>query len=147
MAKKLNNEGKLENDDSPSTPQKPKMSAADFQKLGGEQFLGKSILQLNPGEADGPFTLVEILKDQNLNAPGSKKKLAPVDVYVGKNEAGIKVNMPVAASFIAKAQEANLAVGDVFAVLRLDDYTSRAYGTKGKGFALTIISRAKPAKK
>jgi len=146
MAKQLKNDGSIENDETPSVGL---MSAEQFaaltQQKGAEVFAGKRILKLKIGEAAGPFLLVEIQKDQDLSPAGAKgrKKLAPVDVYIATDATGTKINMPVAAAFLSKALEANLAVGDSFAVQRTEDYISKAYGTKGVGYALAIISRGK----
>lgn len=117
------------------------MTAADFAKLGGEVFAGKRILKLKENEGAGPFIVVEILKDQDLNGK-SKKKLAPVTVYVATDADGQRINMPVAAAFLAKADEAKLAVGDEFSVFRTENYTSKTYKTQGFGYMLTITRRA-----
>lgn len=119
------------------------MTAAEFMQFGGELFAGKVILNLKVGEAAGPFTLVDILKDQDLTPTGHRgKKMDPVDVYIGETVEGMKINMPVATAFVQKARDARLSLGDVFAVLRTADYTSRAFKTEGKGYAIAIRSRA-----
>jgi hypothetical protein len=118
------------------------MDASQFHEAAGELHAGKNILKLQPGQAAGPFVLVEILADQELGTKG-RKKLAPVDVYIGEDAAGTRWNMPLAAAFISKVEEAKLAIGDTFLVLRTDDYTSNTYGTKGQGYSLKVTARAK----
>ena len=110
-----------------------------FDTAPGEKFAGLNILKLKPGEAAGPFLLVNILKDQKLGE--KNKKMQPVDVYVA-TFAHQEVRMPVAASFVGKAQDSHLAVGDTFLVKRLEDYTDKKYGRECQAFALNITARA-----
>jgi hypothetical protein len=117
------------------------MDAASFNAQKGQLYAGKNVLKLEPGQAAGPFTLTEILKDQDLGSKG-KKKLQPVTVYVAEGPDGNPWHMPVATAFRAKAEDAKLAVGDTFAVLRTEDYTSREFGTKGHGYQIKVLSRA-----
>lgn len=124
------------------------MDADSFNKMGGETFAGLNVLKLLPGQAAGPFTLKTILLNQKLgdDVKGEKKK-KPVDVYVAVDAENTEVRMPVAASFVGKAKDANLAVGDVFAVLRGENYKTKFDGKNGEprgaSYALKIISRAK----
>lgn len=121
-----------------------KVEASVFESTPGELFAGKNILKLAEGEAAGPFVLKEILRDQDLNpATGKKKKMEPVDVYIGTHtETKQDVNMPVAAAFVQKAEDAKLSIGDTFYVRRVQDYVSKAWGTKGAGYELKITARA-----
>ncbi len=118
-----------------------KMTAADFAAMGGEAYQGLNILKLQPGEGAGPFKLVKILPEQKLGKGSAASKRKPVDVYVAADGSGVEIRMPVAASFVGKAKDASLAVGDTFAVLRTEDYESQ-FKTKGAGYALRVISRA-----
>lgn len=125
------------------------MTAADFSKLTGEKFAGLRILHLEINEAAGPFRLTNILRDQELGEQTGKKKMKPVDVYVAMDSADMEIRMPVAASFVGKAKDSNLAIGDEFCVLRAEDYISKDFGTKGKSYLLTVTKRsaAKTGKK
>ncbi len=122
-----------------------KMDASAFDNLTGEKALGLNIIEIAVGEAAGPFKLVNILKDQNLN---KKKKLAKgeqpklIDVYVGEI-GNVQVRMPASASFILKAKDLKLSLGDVFAVKRLPDYPNPHGGKDGKDYHLVIIERSK----
>ncbi len=122
-----------------------KMDVSAFDNLTGEKLLGLNIIELKVGEAAGPFRLVNILKDQNLAKKqklkkGEKPKL--IDIYVGEN-GGNQVRMPASASFILKAQESKLSIGDIFAVKRLPDYPNPNGGMPGKDWHLVITERAK----
>ncbi len=119
-----------------------KMDVSAFAALGGEAYQGLNILKLAPGEGAGPFKLVKILLKQKLGKGAAAAKRKPVDVYVAADASGVEIRMPVAASFVGKATDAGLAVGDTFAVLRTEDYESQ-FKTKGAGYALRVISRAK----
>ena len=123
------------------------MTAADFSKLTGEKFAGLRILTLEINEAAGPFRLTNILRDQELGDQTGKKKMKPVDVYVAIDANDLEVRMPVAASFVGKAKDSNLAIGDTFCVLRAEDYVSKDFGTKGKSYLLTVTARAAKGKK
>lgn len=117
------------------------MDAAAFAALQGEKFLGLNILKLEPNTGAGPFVLSKILPKQDLG--GGKKKMEPVDVYVAIDANNVEIRMPIAASFIGKAKDSKLSLGDKFAVFRTSDYKSKAFKTEGKGYNLTIITRAK----
>ena len=110
-----------------------------FDTAKGEKFAGLNILKLKPGEAAGPFVLVNILRDQQLG--DSKKKMKPVDVYVA-SFGNQEVRMPVAASFVGKAMDSKLGIGDTFLVKRLEDYTDKKYGRECHAYALNITARA-----
>lgn len=122
-----------------------KMDSSAFDNLSGEKLLGLNIIELAVGEAAGPFKLVGILKDQNLNKKkklkvGEKPKL--IDIYVGEN-GGNQVRMPASASFIMKAAESKLSFGDIFAIKRLPDYPNPNGGMPGKDWHLVITERNK----
>ena len=119
------------------------LSREQFAALQGEKAHGINIIKLEVGSGAGPFILVEILKDQDLSPStgGKKKKMEPVDVYVATDSDGLQVRMPVAASFVAKAKEHDLAAGDEFSIFRDADYKSKAWGTRGQSYLLTITKR------
>jgi hypothetical protein len=120
-----------------------KVDAATWDETPGELYAGKNVLKLTPGEIAGPFVLKTILKDQDLTPAKAKKKMEPVDVYVATHTASnMDVNMPIAAAFVQKAKDSNLSIGDTFLVRRVEDYVSKAFGTKGAGYELKITARA-----
>lgn len=109
----------------------------------GEVFAGLNILKLEIGQVGGPFTLTKILRNQELGVSTGKKKKKPVDVYVADHNK-MEIRMPVAASFVGKARDCKLAVGDTFLVRRDPDYTSKEYGSKEcKSYSINITKRAK----
>jgi len=116
------------------------IDSAAFDSMEGETFTGLNILKLTPGQAAGPITIKEILLNQKLGKDSAAKKRKPVDVYVGEfNRAQIR--LPVAASFVGKAKDAKLKVGDVIAIKRGDDYTSQ-FKTRGASYELKVLTRA-----
>jgi hypothetical protein len=116
------------------------IDASSFDELEGETFAGLNILKLTPGQAAGPITITQILLNQKLGKDAASKKRKPVDVYCGQFN-GIQMRLPVAASFVAKAKEANVSVGDVIALKREADYQSQ-FKTTGASYVLKVISRA-----
>lgn len=109
----------------------------------GEVLAGLNILKLNVGEVAGPFVLKKILLAQKLGTGKGADKRKPVDVYVSEFN-GQEIRMPVSASFVGKAKDANLAVGDTFLVRRDADYTSKEYGSREcKSYSLNVTARAK----
>lgn len=129
-----------------------KMDRALFDSAEGEVYAGLNLLKLEVGGADGPFILVKVLENQMLNDKFAKG----VDVYIGKrcdrNGAALatsaEMRMPASASFAQKCRDdAKLAIGDVFAVARDADYTSKAGRADCKAFAVKVFKRSgeKPA--
>lgn len=109
----------------------------------GEVHAGLNILKLEIGQVGGPFTLTKILRNQDLGGGTGKKKKKPVDVYVAEHNK-MEIRMPISASFVGKARDTKLAVGDVFLVRRDPDYTSKEYGSKEcKSYSLNITKRGK----
>lgn len=125
------------------------LTADAFRSMAAaETYSGLNILKLNPGQAAGPLTIKEILPEQDLGGGTGKRKIKPVDVYVANDPDGIEVRLPVAASLTQKLKDAKIGIGDVVAIYRGDDYTSKVYKTKGASYELKVISRAeKKAKK
>ena len=116
-----------------------KISSDAFDKQTGETSGPIQVLKLEPGEAAGPFVLVEVKE----NYKGSSKKAASLKettAYIATFN-GIRIGMPLAAAFVKKAKDFNLAIGDNFLVKRVGDYVS-AMGTTGKGYELKITQRA-----
>lgn len=131
----------------PADDQKSQMSTGSFILPGnafddasGETFAGLNVLRLKEGEVGGPFVLKEILPNQKL---GENKKMKPVDVYVGIHEASkLEIRMPAAASFVQKAKDAALGVGDVFLIRRSADYIAKKFGKNNcASYELKITSR------
>ena len=117
------------------------VEASEFGKS-GEVMAGLNILKLEIGQVGGPFTLKKILANQTLGAGKAAKGRKPVDVYVAEHNK-MEIRMPVSASFVGKAKDAKLAVGDTFLVRRDPDYTSKEYGSREcKSYSLNITKRA-----
>ncbi len=117
------------------------MDMGAFETADGKLFAGLNILKLEIGQAAGPFKLLEILKDQNLNKKKALKKGEKpnlVDIYVGEFN-GTPVRMPAGASFLMKAKESKLKVGDIFAVKRGNDYKNN-FSTDSKSWELKVLN-------
>lgn len=118
------------------------LDAAAFSGLGGRHFAGLNIVNVEVGQAAGPFTLIEILKDQNLQ---KKKKLKKgekpnlVDIYIADFN-GTTIRMPASASFVMKAKESKLKVGDIFAIKRNQNYKNDFGNESSKSWELKVIS-------
>jgi hypothetical protein len=120
------------------------IDSSAFNNEKGELFAGLNILKLKAGEAAGPFVLKNIMLQQKL---GKDKKMKPVDVYVADHQ-GLELRMPAAASFIGKAKDSNLSVGDTFLVRRDEnDYVS-AFGKRDcASYQIKITARGTAKKK
>lgn len=113
-------------------------SMVDFDGAKGEAFVGLNLLQLNVNQADGPFRIVEIVTKDF----GTAKKPNPLPVY-HTMKGTTPVQMPISASFLTKASEANLAVGDVILVKRGENFKSAEFGTENcKSYLLKVTARA-----
>jgi hypothetical protein len=124
-----------------------KIVSEAFDNLTGEIYAGLNIVKLEPGEAAGPFRLLRIDRDVEIARPGKKKNGTPgkVDKYVGEHLAfkGREAQMPIAASFLGKCDDSKLAVGDIFAFRRGENYTDKTYGQKNcQSFELKVLARA-----
>ena len=104
-----------------NVPNSSAMTMEEFLKADGETFGGLNILRLGVGQAAGKFTVTKVEKGVKL----SKKIKGTTDRYTARTVDGLEIGMPVSASFVDKARAAKLAVGDVIAVLRGDDYESK----------------------
>jgi hypothetical protein len=139
MATKTKAEGAITKDEIKASFILPGNAFDDAQ---GETFAGLNILRLKEGEVGGPFVLKEILLNQKL---GENKKMKPVDVYVATPTAGspVDIRMPAAASFVGKAKDAKLAVGDTFLVRRSADYIAKKFGKNNcAAYELKVTIRA-----
>jgi len=113
--------------------------AVDFDNAEGESFVGLNLLDLDEGESDGHFVVIGI--EEKEFKQGKKTDMLPV--YHCK-KGTTPVDMPVSASFLTKAEEAALSVGDTFLVKRGKDYDSKDFGTKNcKSYLLKVTARAK----
>lgn len=117
--------------------QNPK-PAVDFFGAEGEAFVGLNILQLKVGEADGPFVVDKI----ELKKFGEGKRANEIP-QVTAMKGNIPYTMPIAASFVARIEDAKLAKGDTFLIMRTEDYTSKD-GTEGcESYIIKVTARAK----
>lgn len=109
----------------------------DFDKAEGESFVGLNLLKLNVGQADGPFVVESITMKEF--GKGSRKNELPQMVA---RKGTTPYTMPIAASFIARTEDAKLAKGDTFLLKRTEDYTSQD-GTEGcQSYIIKVIDRA-----
>jgi hypothetical protein len=117
----------------------PLIDASAFNSAKGQKVAGGgNVLVLPPNKGAGPFTITAIT-EKTLH-----KKYKPVNVWTGADAAGTEWSLPAATSFVQKATEAKLAVGETVLIFRNDDY--RANGKDCASYAINITSRAKGAK-
>lgn len=110
----------------------------DFDNAEGEAFVGLNLLKLNVGQADGPFVVEQIAMKEF--GEGKRKKEIPQMVA---KKGSTPYTMPIAASFIARMEDAKLAKGDTFLLKRTEDYVS-SEGTEGcQSYIIKVIDRAK----
>lgn len=109
----------------------------NFDAADGEAYVGLNVLALEVGQADGPFTVVNIIPT-DFGAGKAKKSINVLHCMKGSTP----VQMPIAASFITKAEEAKLAKGDKFIVQRGPNFKSKQYGTENcQSYLVKVLSR------
>ena len=114
------------------------MDISSFRTQKGEKLAGLNIIKLGLNEAAGPLVLARILLNQKLNP----KYKETVDVYIATDSEGGEWRAPASASFVTKAKESKLSIGDTFAILRSDDYISKLNSKACQSYELTIMARA-----
>jgi len=140
MAKKKDSEGKITKT---ALKKSVLIDSSLFDTEDGELYAGGNSLKLEIGEAAGPFVHVGmktgLVGKPKLNEKGEDVR-KPVDQYSATHN-GQPVSMPWSAAFTMKAKDANLKVGDVYLVRRVDNYTS-SFGTAAKGYQIKVTKRA-----
>jgi len=117
-------------------------SGVDFDGAQGEAFVGLNLLKLNVGQADGPFVVQSI----ELKKFGKGNRVNEIPQMVAL-KGSTPYTMPIAASFIQRMEDANLAKGDTFLLKRTDDYTSQD-GTEGcQSYIVKVTDRAEKQEK
>lgn len=106
------------------------MSLEEFDKKPGEVFGGTGYLQLQVGQAAGPFTYVKA-KTESVN-----EEFEDCVVHYATDPNGKEIRMPVQASFQYQAKDAGLKAGVKFAVARWPDQTGKKGRAKGKVLAI-----------
>ena len=115
----------------------PNASGVDFDNAQGEAFVGLNLLKLNVGQADGPF----VVKTIELKKFGKGNRVNEIPQMVAM-KGSTPYTMPIAASFIARMEDASLAKGDTFLLKRTEDYTSQD-GTEGcQSYIIKVLDRA-----
>lgn len=114
------------------------MNAADFAKLGGEDFGGESsILLLEKDEVAGPLTYLDSV-EQNLG-------LGMIEVHRAKDKKDKTWRLPIAANFRQQAETADLRRGDVFFIQRVADVQKKkgaGAGNMMEMYKLKVTNRA-----
>lgn len=107
---------------------------------GGIEFGGQAdLLELEIGEVAGPFTYVG---SQPLALDKSN-----TTVHIGQDPQNNNIRLPISASFVRAADQAQLKVGDKFLIRRSDDVKKLRGIGKGqdmKIFAIKVLSRQTP---
>jgi hypothetical protein len=115
----------------------PALTAEAFNKTPGQKVVGGgNVLTIPANTGAGPFIVTHML-ERTLD-----RRYAPVMVHHAAliDGDGTEFSMPAATSFVQKAAEAKLAVGDTFLIWRNDDYFAR--GKDCQSYAINITARA-----
>jgi hypothetical protein len=116
------------------------VSAGEVVKK-GEVFAGLNVLKLQAGQAAQGLK-VEKIGEQVVKGRGKEKgKTRKIPSYSALAPDGLIYRMPLNKSFLDKAAEAKLAVGDEFTLVCEGAYESKD-GNKGIGFSLVVTKRA-----
>ena len=126
------------------TPVKPGKSfiksAAEVANIGGERFAGLNVLKLTDGQAAEGLVISKI-GTQVVKGRGKEKgKSREIPSYAAKAPGGLEYRLPLNRSFIDKAGEAKLKVGDEITLICEGAYTSKD-GNKGTGFSIVVTKR------
>jgi hypothetical protein len=122
-------------------PKETLLDSDFFQKVqddGGEIFAGCATLGLEPGQVAGPCKIVEIRRGVQLN----DKIKNVTDSYIATINR-IRYFLPASASFVGKASDAEIQVGDVIAVRRGQDYINTDFNKTCPSYDIAVISRIK----
>ncbi len=120
----------------------PAASGVDFDNIQGESFVGLNLLKLEVNQADGPFVIQSVAMKKF--GEGSRAKELPQVIALKGNT---PYTMPIAASFVARFEDASIGKGDSFVLKRTNDYTSQE-GTEGcHSYILKVTARANDGKK
>jgi len=102
----------------------------DWDQLEGQEYGGAApILVLHENEVAGPFSYMGYQKVTT--------ELGEATVHSGSDGEGRSWRLPIQATFIRAVDQANLRVGDRFAVRRDEDVTKKR--GKGAGNAMAIF--------
>jgi hypothetical protein len=116
-----------------------------FDSIEGEIFSGLDLLKLKQNQASAPMVYLRKLPAREISKkyPG---KLVETSVAQRVNEAGLpiggEIQLPASTALIMKIDEAKLKAGDIFAIKRVEDYTSRAGRTDCQAYVLKVIKRS-----
>jgi hypothetical protein len=120
------------------------VSAADIKRE-GEVFAGLNVLKLSPGQAAQGLVIAKI-GTQIVKGRGKEKgKTREIPSYAATGPDGNEYRLPLNRSFVDKAVEAKLSVGDEITLIAEDEYVSKD-GNRGMGFSLIVTARAKSKK-
>ncbi len=123
-----------------AAPSKHLISAEDFLRAEGRSFGGSNILELAVGQAVTDIEIVEqrvlVVKDLNSPKKDAKKK---IKAWTGKCD-GMELALPIATSFLAAAEKAELKPGDRIAILRRPDYTSSHGRDHCEAYTIKILA-------
>lgn len=117
------------------------VEAGTLNREAGEVFSGMNVLKLQPGQAAQGMVIAKI-GIQIVKGRGKEKgKKREIPSYAAKAPDGTEYRLPLNRSFVDKAVEAKLAVGDTITLIAEDAYVSKD-GNKGMGFSLIVTARA-----
>lgn len=117
------------------------VSAGEIVKK-GEVFAGLNVLKLEAGQA-AQGLVIENIGEQIVKGRGKEKgKTRKIPSYTAAAPDGESYRLPLNRSFLDKASEAKLAVGDEITLICEGGYVSKD-GNKGVGYSLIVTERAK----
>lgn len=123
-----------------------KIDRAMFDSAEGEVFAGLNILKLKVGEADGPFVFKLLTPPRFLNAkykdPIQTGVCVRCDMQGKVSGSAQDVQLPASASMGQKIFDAKLAPGDVFAIAREADYTSKQGRDDCNAYIVKVFTRS-----
>ncbi len=120
------------------------MDRSMFDSAEGELFAGLNIIKLEVGAAAGLFVFKELTPPRFLNDKFKKPIQTGVVQKCDKNgvPSGPDWALPASASMTQKVFDAKIAPGDVFAIARENDYTSKQGREDCKAYIVKVFKRS-----
>lgn len=118
------------------------LDVSQIQRDGAEVFGGLNVLRLNPGQGAAGLVITKI-GTQTVKGRGKEKgKTRELPSYSATAPDGVEYRLPLNRSFVDKAVEAKLKVGDTITLICEGEYKSKE-GNRGMGYTLLVTARAK----
>lgn len=121
------------------------VDAGTIARDSGEVFAGLNVLKLEAGQAASGLVIAKIGVQVVKGRGKEKGKTRELPSYAALAPDGIEYRLPLNRSFVDKAADAKLAVGDTITLIAEGAYTSKD-GNRGMGFSLIVTARGKGKK-